>query len=420
MPHEVRAALRALLLFVALLIAVAPACAQPAQWNPGQPGETLEVSLVTIGPGRIYWQRFGHNAILVRDTRDGSELLYNYGIFDFTESNFLLNFLRGRMRYSMIGQEPRAELAQYASEGRWIDLQALNLAPARRAELREFLEWNRRPENAKYTYDYFLSNCSTKVRDALDRASGGALRAHTIGRSRGFTFRMQALRLTAPDFWLARGIHAGLGPYTDRPISFWEEAFVPMELARHARDVRIVDDSGASVPLVAAERRVAQAKLADPGEMPPQWLWGFALAGLALGALVYATSLVRAKAAARIAFGTLALGAWLLATIGGLLLLGLWLLTEHRSAWANENLMLFDPLCLLLLPAAFAAFRARWVPSRFAVAVAWLVAAIAGVAAFVKVLPWFRQDDYAWLALWLPVHLAFALALSRLRRTARA
>jgi hypothetical protein len=409
MRRDARASAARPLTFLLLFLLAASAPAQVASWTPGQPGESLEIALVTVGPGQIYWERFGHNAILVRDSATGEETLYNYGIFDFTEENFFLNFMRGKMRYRIVGAPAQSDLAKYLPERRWIDVQALNLSPPQRVALRDFLEWNARPENAFYDYDYFLSNCSTKVRDALDRALGGALQKATVARSRGFTFRMHALRLTAPDFWLATGIHAGLGPFADRGVSLWEEMFVPMELEKHVRDVRVRDDAGNELPLVAAERRIAEPGFPDPSEEPPRWLAGYALAGIAI-ALLLALAARGRSGIARVVFASGATAAWLVAGFGGAVLLGLWLLTTHQSAWANENLLLFSPLALLLLPAAF---RTR--PGRFTVAVAWTVAALAGVALFVKVLPAFRQANLEWIALWLPVHLALAWSLARRR-----
>src|SRR5690242_13674537 len=55
-------------------------------------GAQLVVSLLTFSPGEIYWERFGHNAILVRDRASGEEWAYNYGLFDFNQERFFLNF----------------------------------------------------------------------------------------------------------------------------------------------------------------------------------------------------------------------------------------------------------------------------------------------------------------------------------------
>ena len=391
-----------------LLLLASAAAAQAPAWNPDPAGDRLSVALVTIGPGELYWERFGHNAILVRDRAADTATLYNYGMFDFAQPNFLLNFLRGRMLYSMLGRPADADLAPYARMGRWIDVQELNLAPAQRAALREFLAWNERPENAEYRYDYFEANCSTKVRDALDRVLGGALRRGLEGRSRGYTYRAHALGLTRVEPWLAIGIHAGLGPRTDQPISLWQEAFVPMELERALREIEVTDDAGARVPLVASERRIHEATLPDHGGAVPRWSWRYAATGIALAALL--AWLVHARRV-RLA-GALAGLVWLAAGLGGVLLLLLWTSTDHRAAWANENLLLFDPLCLLLLPAAFAWLRGRE-PGRSMRAIGTVVAIVAALALFAKTLPAFRQSNLEWILLWLPVHAALAWGLRR-------
>src|SRR3990170_7731540 len=58
-----------------------------------------EVWLVTYGPGEIYWQRFGHNGIWIRDSRLGLDHVFNFGFFDFAQEGFLWRFLQGRLLY---------------------------------------------------------------------------------------------------------------------------------------------------------------------------------------------------------------------------------------------------------------------------------------------------------------------------------
>jgi hypothetical protein len=349
----------------ALLLLAGGALRTGSRVDAGQPGASLSVSLVTVGPGQIYWERFGHNAILIEDRDTGTTTLYNYGIFDFDQEGFLLNFLRGYMTYRIAAWPAAEDLPQYLREGRSIVAQALNLSPPQRLELKRFLDENLEPENAQYRYDYFANNCSTKVRDALDHALGGAIRRTLEGRSRGYSYRMQALRLTAPDLWLYLGIHLGLGPYADRPLGFNEELFVPMELERHVREVRIRDDAGNEQPLVAAERVLAEARFPGPDELPPKWRWRFLAVGLVLAALLLGLASARRFAAPRIAFALLATWVALELGLGGLLLAALWAFTEHRSAWANENLLLYNPLWLALVPALLASMRRRWVPKRW-------------------------------------------------------
>jgi hypothetical protein len=401
---------------IALLFALAITTNPAAAEETPQPGANLDVALLTFGPGSEVWERFGHNAILIRDRSSGAENLYNYGIFDFDQEDFFLNFARGRMTYRMAVDNLADDLPLYRAEGRWIVEQDLNMTAAQRASLAAFLEWNARPEHSQYRYDYFTANCSTRVRDALDAALGGVLKAQTVAPSRGFTYRMETLRLMRPEPVLMIAMDAGLGPFADRKLSYWDESFVPMELMQHLREINIADADGNPRPLVARETRVANARLADPAEYPPNWLWqalGLGIAG-ALGLLGLAQ--LRRQTWARTLFAMLACCCALVLGLGGVMLIVLWTLTEHISAWRNENLLLLDPLCLLLIPAWFGARRAHWQPSVFAQRLGFVIALLAALAFFIKVFPAFVQDNRFWIALLLPLHIAFWLTLQQKRR----
>jgi hypothetical protein len=378
---------------------------------PASPGASLDVALYTFGPGEEIWERFGHNAIEIRDRSSGKALLYNYGIFDFSQENFFLNFARGLMTYRIAAGDPADELPTYVAEGRWIVRQDLNLTPAQRARLAEFLANNARPENAQYRYDYFAANCSTRVRDALDAAVGGAIKAQTIAPSRGFTYRMDADRLMRPDPAVMLAMDAGLGPFADRRLTYWDESFVPMELMRHVRDVRVRDEAGNPQPLVARETKVAAARIPEPPDAAPSWIWPALIAGSAIALALLTLARLRRHVVARIVQASIASIAMLVLGFGGLVLVALWAFTDHVSAWRNENILLFNPLCMLLLPAWLGAYRLRWRPSVFARRVAISIVFCAGLAFFIKVFPAFPQDNRFWIALLLPLHAAFTLCL---------
>ena len=82
------------------------------------PGEDLEVSLVTYGPGAIYWERFGHDAIRIRDRTTGESEDFNYGVFDFEGSIFIFNFARGHMRYMIEADPSDIDQQDYVDAGR--------------------------------------------------------------------------------------------------------------------------------------------------------------------------------------------------------------------------------------------------------------------------------------------------------------
>jgi hypothetical protein len=378
--------------------------------NPENP---LEISLLTIGPGPIFWERFGHNAIVVRDRAAGTAIAYNYGIFDFEQEDFFLNFARGNMRYRIAADDVDDDIEMYRDERRSITEQRLAFTPQQAEALRDFLAWNIRPENAFYRYDYFLANCSTRVRDALDKALGGAIQRATEGRSRGYTYRMDSLRLMVAEPLLMLGIDLGLGPYADRRIDFWEESFVPAVLARALHEVSVADANGVPQPLVSAET-ISRGLIADPPDLPFDLRLAFLVLGAAVGLAIFAASRARTRIA-RVPVALFAIVFESFCGIGGIVLLFLWFGTAHQSAWRNENLLLLDPLCLLLIPAAASLMRARPRASARRANIVWLVAGLSGFALFSKILPWFAQANLHWILLFLPIHVALALAVTRWR-----
>ena len=307
----------------------------PARSAAAPAGAELTISLMTMGVGAQVWELFGHNAILVEDRARGTARAYNYGMFDFRQEDFLLHFVQGRMRYWMQGFDLAPTLEIYRRANRSVWVQELNLTPSERVALRDFLEWNERPENRFYRYDYYRDNCSTRVRDALDRILQGRFRALTDTIRTGHTYRFHPERLTDSDPLLYTGLLIGLGPLADRPLSAWEEMFLPPELRVWIRHATVRDASGRQVPLVLSERASQPA----PPESPPRrFPWALAI-GLGLGgSLWWLGYRARASPAARRGFGWLA-GTWTLVTgIVGALLAFLWAFTDHAVAYRNENL----------------------------------------------------------------------------------
>ncbi|MCM2335468.1 MAG: DUF4105 domain-containing protein [Pseudomonas sp.] len=361
------------------------------------------IGVATMQPGEIFWERFGHNAIVVVDEETGAATSYNFGFFDPGEPDFVSRFVRGDMRYRLVALPLEHDLAYYRDTGRGVTMQWLALPADEARELAAALAENARPENAQYRYDYFLDNCSTRVRDALDRALGGALRRQTEGRSQGSTFRSEAVRLASPAPWMALGFDFGLGPAADVPQPLWAESFVPMRLATALRSARGPDGR----PVVVEEQPLLPHRLApEPDDAPRQWpLWG--LWGLAIGTAVAVAGSRRPRVVA-----TLALPFWTLCGVLGGLMLFLWFGTEHRFAWANHNLWLASPLAWALLPGGWRIARGRAAGRVFHVLLG-TVAALALIGMFAHWLPVLPQRNAHWIALLVPIHAGLWAALRR-------
>lgn len=381
------------------------------------PSAGLEISLLTFGPGEIYWQRYGHNALLVRQPASGAAVVYNYGIFDFGEKNFLLNFARGRMQYRLAAHGLDQTLALYQAEGRSILEQRLDLTPEARARIKGFLEWNARPENARYAYDYFLSNCSTRLRDALDAVLGGELQRQAGARMTAHTWRGEITRLSALDRLLMLAMDAGLGPATDRPLSLWQAAFVPAHLAQAVRELRLPAADGGERPLIQGERVLSPGRLLEPAADPPDLRLPFLGAGLLLALLLGVLDQLRLRPAARRTFSGVTVVLSLIFGLGGLLLATLWGLTAHWGSWGNPNILLFNPLWLLLVPLWWQARLPAWrPPPRAQRLLAFIVLGAASTLAL-RLLPALSQQNLHWIALCLPSQALLLWAILRVRST---
>lgn len=405
-----------LLLLSLLLGAVGrPSLAQELDTSAPAGGSTLTVYLATIGPGKRVWERFGHNALWVRDTLRGIDRAYNYGMFSFQQESFLMRFVRGEMLYWMAGFDGERHLEVYAADNRSVWIQELNLEPHRRAALFDYLEWNDRPQNRFYRYDYYRDNCSSRVRDALDRVLNGRLYDLTAGAETGTTYRFHTRRLLAPDVAAYVGTLFSLGRAVDRPISAWEEMFLPVRMMKTLREVTVLDANRREVPLVRAEFTLYESTLPPERQTAPDWLLGFLSVGVLLSAgLLLAAWHGSAHRGPRIIALT-GISLWaLLLGLGAVFMVLVWGFTQHWAGTWNENLFFFSPVALplaLLMPVAAAgkAWAARWA--------LWLAVAVVGVSAvgvLVQLLPWFDQVNGEIIAAVLPLNLAMGWAVYRL------
>ena len=399
---------RRLLSFVLFaMIAVTTAHASVAS----APGANLEISLITYGPGETYWERFGHDAIEVRDSVSGESVDFNYGVFDFNESNFFINFARGRMHYLMDAEYSAPEQASYTQDGRSVTRQHLALSPQQSAALRDFLLWNMRPENAGYAYDYYADNCTTRVRDALDNILDGTLKKQLTAQPGGMTYRQQTARLMSAQPWLMLVLDLGLGPYADQPLNAWQESFLPMVLQQQLSRVHIDNGSGERKPLVQSEQLVSPNRLDVPPVNPPDLRLPLAAAGLILAAWMLA-----ARRWSPIGYALLTSIYLVAAGLVGLLLIGLWTLTTHHSAWANANLLCFNPFAFLLLPAIWRARRGI-AASRFIEGLLLLQLPALLVALALHLLPGVVQENQPWLLFATPCWLSIAWSVRQKPRS---
>lgn len=216
-----------------------------------QLSDEAEISVMTLGPyqGEIY-SAFGHSAIHLSDPVRNVEWVYNYGVFDFDQENFFMNFARGKMLYQLGMSNYGSFKRHYERENRFIIEQRLNLTQEEKQQLVDFLAENYKPENREYYYNYVYDNCATKIRDVLLVNFPGRIALDT-----SYVVEDKTIRDLMDDYlsfqpWGDWIIDIGLGMQIDVVATGYEYMFLPDYIQKSFEGATLDRDS-VTVPLVA-------------------------------------------------------------------------------------------------------------------------------------------------------------------------
>ncbi len=302
-------------------------CASPVVTANEKPA--AQAWLVTYGPGNVYFERFGHNALWLKNPSSGLDHIFNFGFFDFNQPNFLGRFISGDTLYFAAARNPEVEFAEYIATQRNISLQQLKLNPDQYQRLENYLLDQIQPANRDYRYQYFRNNCSTRVRDALDLVFNGEIQQSLQALPAPITVRQQIHQAAAADPWLYLGMDMAMGPSVDRNQSQWQASFIPEVLARVV----------SQLPEVLADEVVYYQSDKDHQSGQPL-VFLFISSLLLAGLLVLLSKPWQAILKAR-----LVASVWLvICSLAGGGLLWLWLATTHTDAANNWNVLLLNPL----------------------------------------------------------------------------
>jgi len=404
-----------------LLVAAPASAAPPPPWGTGESqGEDLVISLVTFSPGDDVASWWGHGSLVVEDRRLGAARLYNYGMFSF-DSTMLGRYAMGRLEFWVAEAGVSGTYRAYRSMNRDVRIQELNLTPAQRVEVGRLLAANVLPENRDYLYHHYNDNCVTRLRDMVDRAVGGQLRQADSVPGR-MTLREHTRRYTAVSPPMSVLLDFLMNDEIDRPITRWEEAFLPDELERQVAAVQVTGPDGQKTPLVAKSWEFYTSDRPRPPEEPPRYAPWMLLLGLAIGGSAVGLAYWGRRGARlpRMLLGLEHVVLGLVLGLPGTVLMIMWLFTDHTVTYRNENLFLANPLTLLVVPLGL---MLAWgsAKARARLRLVWLALAGSGVlGVLLKVIPVFNQDNWRLIAFILPISLGFAGAFHLERVLARA
>jgi Domain of unknown function (DUF4105) len=300
-----------------------------------------EISIITCGPDRNeLYAAFGHSAIRVWDPAHGLDDAFNYGVFDFDQPNFYLNFARGYLYYKLGVYYYSDFEAYYKRNQRFIHEQRLQLTPSQKQKLFDFLMWNARPENQTYRYDYYHDNCASRIRDVLHQQLNGAVTWDSSYFKAEHSFRQKTDAYLKPLPWGDVGIDICLGMPIDRTMNAWEYMFLPDYVESFVDHATIKHDS-VFVSLVSEKKIIFEPQ---PVETWTAFVHPWVAFGIVLVFILFFSWRDWRRQQLSRWLDLILLG---ITGLIGLLLAILWIATDHYDAAWNLNLVWAFPLHLI-------------------------------------------------------------------------
>jgi hypothetical protein len=212
--------------------------------------QDTSIYLLTISPGTATYSIYGHSALRVIIPEVKSDLVYNWGVFDFGTPNFAWKFAKGRLNYILDTSEYQRFMTEYLYEKRSVYSQKINLVSSEKRELLLLIEQNLRPENRSYRYDFFYDDCSTRIRDLIEKTVGPKLIYPPEGFSKSRTFRELTGEFQKSYPWLKMGVDLIMGTPGEAKASFRDMMFLPLYLQKNLTQT-IINRNRKMVPLLS-------------------------------------------------------------------------------------------------------------------------------------------------------------------------
>ncbi len=304
---------------------------------------SAEVSILTMGPGSVLNDSFGHSAFRVKDLNQNIDVVYNYGVYDFNTPNFYLKFAQGKLMYTLARNNFTPFYNYYANQNRWIKEQVLNLNSSEKQDLFNFLQNNFLPENRKYQYDFFFDNCATKMRDVLVTVLGDTIKYQDNFEPKDYTFRELIQKNVYWNSWGSFGMDIAIGAVVDRKATSWEYQFLPEYVFKAAEKATLDKDQEPS-KLV---KTTTDIFINSPKEKTASFFTSPLFFMGLLAFIILGITFKDYKNNTRNRW--LDLSIYGLTGIIGVLLILLWFATNHSTTHNNYNLLWASPLSLVFV-----------------------------------------------------------------------
>ncbi len=184
----------------------------------------LQISILTCAPGEDVYTAWGHTAIRIIDSANQTDIVYNFGTFDFNTPYFLVEFVKGNLNYFLSADYFQNFIAEYQYYGRSIKEQVLILSDAEKIKWHNALQKNLEGNNRYYLYNFITDNCTTRVKDGFYQFANSQVPPSNIK-----SFRTHVVEAPYQQGipWIGLGIDILLGAVSDQAPSPLQAGFLP-------------------------------------------------------------------------------------------------------------------------------------------------------------------------------------------------
>jgi len=305
---------KSLIIFTILLLLVLQSAYSKSQ---------IEISLLTCSSGAETFTAWGHSAIRIIDPDSNTDIVYNFGLFDFDTPNFYPKFIKGKLKYKLGVHQTYHFYTSYFDENRQIIEQTLNLSDESETKIIERLEYLNRPENKYYLYSFVGKNCTSELRDLILENVETNFDNSLTQKS----YRDQLNESLNDKLWVKFGMSLIMGYKIDRNINKFESLFLPDNLCSELNNLQTNKQ-----PIVKEEQ--IYNKVDNSGSAYPFIINPIFIFSLVLVLIVFIKSNY-VQIPLQIIIGLL-----------GLVILVVSLYTEHPELQYNLNLLWINPLYL--------------------------------------------------------------------------
>ena len=334
------------------------------------PMDSMQVSLLTCSPGTEVYSLYGHTALRCRNITRNQDLVYNYGVFSFQQPHFVWRFILGECDYMVQPVPWPYFIKEYGERGSTVTEQVLNFSSIEANRLAMLLYVNSLPENCQYRYNFLYNNCTTKVRDMIERAADGTLEYPQFDEKK--TYRQILHEYTAVDPWASEGNDLLLGQDVDTLLTDRAAMFAPEYMMNYAEDALIRAENNDYRQLVKKTYIHNPLKPSPEVETLP-----FTPIQFSATLLIFALLVVGVEYKFHFMWWGWDVMLMLIQGLAGCLLVFMFLFSEHPGVGSNWLVLLLNPLPLFALPkvvkSAYKRQTTRWHSLNFAILTLFIV-----------------------------------------------